>query len=107
MIEFMGLHVMVLKMLRFSKFSKLIVVAVFIGFFSILADAHADEYPSKQTGQQNETCCVTCCPAHHLAPPSITRISLNAPSVIASFIDFTNSSQPDPIFSSIYRPPIA
>ncbi len=55
-------------MRRISKLSKFLAVAALVGFFSVLADMHLEEYSSKQTSQQNDTCCVTCCPAHHLGP---------------------------------------
>lgn len=47
-----------------SRFMKVLAVVSLLGFFGAVADIHLDE----ASPQQNDSCCVTCCPAHNLGP---------------------------------------
>lgn len=60
-----------------KKWSKILLPLAFFAFMGVLADIHADEYSSKQSKSngQADTCCVTCCPAHNLAPSTCLVIS--------------------------------
>ncbi|HEX5035965.1 MAG TPA: hypothetical protein VFX30_02265 [bacterium] len=87
-------------MTPFSRIVKAVALATLLGFCSILADLHLEE----TSPQQADSCCMTCCPAHHLAP---------SPVVVSQFNDAPPTWQDLPVIRclsvdltpSVFHPP--
>jgi len=82
------------------RFLKVFAFLTVLGFGSILADMHADECQPKQAS----ACCVTCCPAHHLAPSPVAVTIPLLPQPVSSLVPVIVSVSSD-FIASIFHPP--
>lgn len=91
--------------LKLRKHLRVCVIVLTVAFSFISIEWHTDHDLNAKAPAHH--CCLQCCPSHNLAPLSTHGISLSAPSVVAGFVELTDSFQQDLILNKIYRPPIA
>jgi hypothetical protein len=91
-------------MRHFRHHQKLISVVFLLGFFLATLEIHADH--EEDAAQQDEHCCVQCCPSQNLAPASEIVATLEQPLMLQSTIGADTSFVSKDIPQSIFRPPI-
>ncbi len=88
----------------FSRFMKVLIVASLLGFCCTLADIHMDDFASSEQGEQTDSCCVTCCPAHNLGPSVSLLDAAPIEKIDCEFpVEITFSSEE--IIASVFHPP--
>jgi len=87
-----------------AKWSKIFIVVSLLGFGSTLADIHLDEFASKQSGGQSDTCCTTCCPTHNLGP-SVSLLDATPADKIDCELPIEITFYSEEFIVSVFHPP--
>ncbi len=89
---------------RFRSHKTLISLFFLAGFLFATFEIHADH--DMDTDQQEQHCCVQCCPSHNLAPVNQAITVVSASPFQDGFVISDDSLSLKEVPQSIFRPPI-